>query len=73
MQCSIYVPDGFEFKTVGGSAFHHGFTLKVSSMYVMCVSWVDIGGSCIVGVQNLRSSCCGLFFVSEGTLGQVYS
>jgi len=63
MQCSTYVPDGFEFKTVGGYTFQCGFTLKVSSICVTCVSWVDRGGSCIVGVQNLRSSCCGLFCV----------
>jgi len=41
MQCNTYVPDGFEFKTVGGSTFQCGFILKVSSLCVTRV-WMEV-------------------------------
>jgi hypothetical protein len=34
MPCSTYVPDGFQFKTLGGSTFQSGFTLKVDCAHV---------------------------------------
>jgi hypothetical protein len=64
MQCNTYVPNGFEFATLGDSIYQTDFTPHVDCT---CVSPGVEESDCTAGVYKHRAVYCGSFSVGERT------